>query len=49
MTRKDQIFVANMVVIDPTWETMASSVISQLANAITKLNAITKIYKYRGL
>jgi hypothetical protein len=28
MTHKDQVFVANVVFIDPTWETVATSVIS---------------------
>jgi hypothetical protein len=37
------------MIIDPTQETMASSVINQLIGAIAKLNAIAKIYKYRGL
>jgi len=35
------------VVINPTWETMASSVISRLVGAIAKLNTIIKIYKYK--
>ncbi len=30
-----------------TWETMGTSVISQLLGAITKLNAIVKICKYK--
>jgi len=29
------------------WETMASNVISQLANAAMELNAIVKIHKYK--
>jgi len=46
---KGTIFVVDVVVIDPTWETMASNVISQLANAIVKLSMIAKICKYKGL
>jgi hypothetical protein len=38
MTQKDQVFVTNMVVIDPMWETMASSVIEPIG-AIVELNA----------
>ncbi len=38
-----------MVVIDLTWETMASNVSSQPASATTKLNAMVKIHKYREL
>jgi len=49
MTWEDHIFVVNVVVINPTWEIMASNVISQLVGVTTKLNAITKIYKYKGL
>ncbi len=37
------------MVINPTWETMASNVISQPTNAITKLSTIVKTHKYRGL
>jgi hypothetical protein len=37
------------MIIDPTWEKMASSVISQPIGAIAKLSAIAKIYKYKGL
>jgi hypothetical protein len=49
MTREDQVFVANVVVIDSTRKAMATSAINQLACAIVKLNAIIKIRKYRGL
>jgi hypothetical protein len=49
MTRKDQIFVANVVLIDLTWETVITNVISQLVGAATKFNAITKIHKYKKL
>jgi hypothetical protein len=37
------------VVIDPTWETVASNVISQQVCAVVKFNAIVKIRKYKGL
>ncbi len=47
MTRKDQIFIANVVVIDLTWKTMVWSVISQSTHAIAELNAIAKIHKYK--
>jgi hypothetical protein len=30
---KEPIFVANVMIIDPTWETMASNVISQPTSA----------------
>jgi hypothetical protein len=49
MTRKDQVFVVDVVVINPMWETMALSVISWPVGAIAELNAITKICKYKGL
>ncbi len=49
MTWKDQVFITNVVVIDPMWETVASSVISQLAGIIAELNAIIQICKYRRL
>ncbi len=49
MTQENQVFVAYVVVIDLTWEIMASSVINQLVGVAAKLSAIVKIYKYRGL
>jgi len=49
MTREDQVFIVNLVVTNSTWETVASSVISQPTNAIVKLNTITKIREYRRL
>jgi hypothetical protein len=49
MTREDQVFVADVMVINPTQETMASSVITWLASVIAKLSAIAKIRKYREL
>jgi hypothetical protein len=49
MTQEDQVFIASVVVTDSMWEIMASNVIGQPIGAIAKLNAITKIHKYRGL
>jgi len=49
MTRKDQVFIVDVVVTNPMWKTMTLSVISRPVGAIAELNAITKIYKYRGL
>jgi hypothetical protein len=46
MAQEDQVFVTNVVVIDPMWE-MASSVISRPTIAVVKLSAITKICKYK--
>ncbi len=46
MTWKDQVFVANVVVIDPMQEIVVSSVISQPTGVTMELNAIAKIYKY---
>jgi hypothetical protein len=48
MIRKDQIFVTDVVVIDPTQDTMVTSVISQPTSAIVELNNIVKICKYKG-
>jgi hypothetical protein len=48
MTWKDQVLVADVVVINLTWEMVASNVITRLACVVIKLNAITKIHKYRG-
>jgi hypothetical protein len=49
MTQKDQVFVANVVVIHPTRETVVSNVIDQLTNVVVELSAITKIRTYRRL
>ncbi len=49
MSHEEQIFVANVVVIDLTWNAMAMNVINWLAGVIVELNAIVKIHKYRGL
>jgi len=48
MTREDYVFIANVVVIDPMWMTMALSVISWPTSVTMKLNAIVKIRKYKG-
>jgi len=48
MTCEDQVFVANVMAIDLTWEIVATIVIIQPKGAIAKLNAIAKICKYRG-
>jgi hypothetical protein len=48
MTLKDQVFVTDVVVIAPTQETVALSVISRLVGVIAKLSAIIKIRKYKG-
>jgi len=49
MTRKDQVFVVNVVVNDLTRKMVVSSVISQPTGAIAELNAIAKICKYKRL
>jgi hypothetical protein len=49
MIHEDQVFVANVVVTNSTWETMVMNVISQLACVMWNFSAIAKIHKYRGL
>jgi len=49
MTHEDQVFVANVVVIDLTKETMVVSVIYKPTRATLELNAIVKICNYKGL
>jgi hypothetical protein len=49
MTCKDQIFVDDVVVINPMWEMVAFSVISWLVGVATKLSTIAKIHKYKRL
>jgi hypothetical protein len=49
MTYENQVFVANVVVTDPTQKMVASNVISSLAGVVVKLNAIVKIRKCRRL
>ncbi len=45
---KDQVFVVDVVVIDPPWEMVVSSVINRPIGATAKLNGIVKIRKYEG-
>ncbi len=49
MIHENQAFVANVVVIDLTLKTVATSVISRPANVVAKLSTIAKICKYRWL
>jgi hypothetical protein len=49
MTWENQIFIVNMVFTNPTWETMASSVITWPIGVATKLNVIAEIYKNKRL
>jgi hypothetical protein len=49
MTQKGHVFVADAMVINPTWKTVTSNVISRPANAAMKFNVTVKIHKYRGL
>jgi hypothetical protein len=48
MTRKGQVFVTDVVVIDPMWEIVVFNVINWLASVATELNTIAKICKYKG-
>jgi hypothetical protein len=48
MTFEDQVFIANVVVIDPTWETVAMSVINRLIGATVKFSAIVKSASIEG-
>jgi len=47
MTWEDQVFIANVMFIDPTWKLVALNVIGWPVNSIAKLNTITKIHKYK--
>jgi len=49
MTQKDQVFIANVVVTYPMWETMFLNVINWPMNVVAKFNTIVKIRIYRGL
>jgi hypothetical protein len=49
MTQKDQIFIVDVVVTNPTQEMVTLNVINWLTGAVAKLNTIAKIHKYRGL
>jgi hypothetical protein len=44
---EDQVFIANVVVINPPWKTITISVISQPTSVNAKLKTIVKICKYR--
>jgi len=48
MICEDKVFVADVVVVDPTWETMVMNVINW-ASATVELSAIIKIHKYKRL
>jgi antirestriction protein len=48
MTRENQVFVADVVVINSMQEMVASNVINWPIGAIVELSAIDKIRKYRG-
>jgi selenocysteine lyase/cysteine desulfurase len=49
MTQEDQVFVADVMVIDSKQKIMVLSVISRLIGATTEFSAIVKICKYRKL
>ncbi len=49
MTRKDQIFIANVMSNNPTQKTMGTSVINRPVGATAKFSTIVNICKYRGL
>jgi hypothetical protein len=49
MTWKDQVCIVNVVVTNPTQETVISSVISQPTSVVAELSTIAKIRKYRKL
>jgi hypothetical protein len=49
MIQKDQVFIANVVVTNLTWETTIWNVINQPTSAVVKPNVIVKIRKYNGL
>jgi hypothetical protein len=49
MTCEDQVFIANVMVINLTWKIVATNVMNQPDIAIAELNTIVKICKYRRL
>ncbi len=49
MTKKDQVCVVDVMVIDLTWDIMALSVNTKLLGVVAELSAIAKVCKYRGL
>jgi hypothetical protein len=48
ITQKDQIFIADEVIINSTQEMMSLNVINWLAGVAVEFNAIAKIRKYIG-
>jgi hypothetical protein len=49
MTQEDQVLVADVVVVDPTWDMVVSSFITRPTCVTIELSTIIKICKYRGL
>jgi hypothetical protein len=49
ITQEDQVFIADVVVIDLMWKMVALNVISWPIGAIVEFNTVTKICKYNGL
>jgi hypothetical protein len=49
MTHEDQVFIVDVIVNDPTRETMVLNIITRLVGVVAELNAIAKIRKYKGL
>jgi hypothetical protein len=49
MTQEDEVFIADVMVIDLMRKTTALNVISRPTNVVVKLSTIVKICKYRGL
>jgi hypothetical protein len=49
MTQEDQVFIVNVMVTDPTQETMALNVTNQLTSVMAERRTIVKIRKYKGL
>jgi hypothetical protein len=47
MTHEDQVFIVDVVVVDPTHDTLAITIISRPTNVGTKLNIIVKISEHR--
>jgi hypothetical protein len=49
MTCEDQVFVANVMVTNPPWKTIVTSVINQPTSANAKIKTTVKISKYKRL
>jgi hypothetical protein len=49
MIRENHVFVIDVVVIDPTWEMVATSVISWSIGAFTELSVVVNICKCERL